>query len=242
MTNRQIIKSLQQRGIKVSYYVRLDGSIRVTELGGVKYSSRLSEGNEAARVLYYELEGIERKAAEAKAEEALRPIRSQRLAAQRSRASGRTLKSQTKMVRDEFKALQNRVKRMDKVNQRQGKRGFESITWEKTREAASAAGITPAAQIARMMDYYEPLASDIAPRVMVNALIKKIKLIIPKYPYLADLLAFLEANPNTQDIYAIDKAGEVIYEVDATDGNQNQKTRNVEAMLDELKEKQHSGK
>ena len=240
MTNRQIIQSLIARGVKVSYYVRLDGSIRVTELGGVKYSSRLSRGNEAARVLYYELEGLEKEAAEAKTKESLKPIRSQRLAAQRSRASGRTLKSQTRQVRDEFKALQNLVKRMDKVNESQGKRGFESITWEKTKEAAGAAGITPAAQIARALDYYQPLASDIAPRVMVQGLIDKIREILPKHKYLADLLDFLEDNKTSQDVYAIDKAGEVLYEVDATEGNENQKTKNVAAMLSELKEKQHS--
>ena len=240
MTNRQIIQALISKGVDVSYYVRKDGSIRVTRLEGEKFSPRMSKGNEAARVLFYELTGEARKEAAARVEAELKPIRAQRIAAQKTRASGFVLKRQSQEFQAEFKALQRRVKAMAKANVKAGKRGFDAITWAKTKEAALIMGISPEQQLRRLQDYYEPLASDVAPRVMVQALIDRIKEIEAKHFYLVPMREYLENNISIQDVYAIDKAGQVVYEIDATDTVDEKKAIKAEEMLEELKEKAHS--
>lgn len=241
MTNRQIIQSLISMGVEVSYYVRKDGSIRVTNLNGEKFSPRLSQGNEAARLLLYKITGEGEKEAAARVAAELKPIRAQRVAAQRTRASGYTLRSQSKQFQAEFKALQRRVKAMAKANIAAGKRGFEPITWAKTKEVASIIGKTPEEQLRRLQDYYEPLAGDIAPRVMVQALIKRIEEIEAKYYFLAEMRVYLENNIAVQDIYALDKAGSVIYDITATEGDEDgQKPLKAANMLEELQEKAHN--
>lgn len=51
MTLRKIVESMRAKGVKVDYYVRKDGSIRITRINGAKYSPRRSEGNIALRAM-----------------------------------------------------------------------------------------------------------------------------------------------------------------------------------------------
>lgn len=131
---------------------------------------------------------------------------------------------------------------MSKANIKEGKRGFEGISWTKTRTAAGYLGISPEAQIMRMMDYYEPLASDVAPRVMVQGLIDKIYMIEPKYPYLSELREYLENNIAVQDVYTLDKAGNVVYEINATESQSPQGKAKADEILEELKARAHTSK
>ncbi len=102
MTNREIVSRLRELGHTVEVYVRKDGSIRVTAIDGTKYSSRLSEGVAAARDIYYNEGGILADVEAARYEAA----KKQREAAQASRASGDTLRSQSKEFQARFKKLQ----------------------------------------------------------------------------------------------------------------------------------------
>lgn len=51
MTLKNIVKTLQGKGVKVEYYTRKDGSIRITRLNGATFSPKRSTGNIAARAM-----------------------------------------------------------------------------------------------------------------------------------------------------------------------------------------------
>ena len=48
---RDVVGQLRRQGHRITYKVRKDGSIRITSIDGRKFSSRLSQGNMAARAM-----------------------------------------------------------------------------------------------------------------------------------------------------------------------------------------------
>lgn len=51
MTNKDVVKQLRARNIKVKYYTRKDGSIRITQVGARRFNQNESKGNLYARAL-----------------------------------------------------------------------------------------------------------------------------------------------------------------------------------------------
>lgn len=242
MTVRQIVRSLIEKGQTVDYYVRKDGSIRVTNLNGEKFSSRLSTGNDAARVLLETLEG--RSVEEAKVEVARSTsfLRSQRAAARAVRKAGTTLKSQTAETQSKFKELQRLVKRINKANTKGQKDTFIPVSWKRTLDAAKKRGISPTAQINRLLDYLNPIAENVAPVEMVDGTINRAAILAPRFPFLFDHIEFLEANRKIQDIYALDVYGNSLYELAVLASDDDGETvAKVKAAFTELKAKAHYG-
>lgn len=51
MTIKKVIQQLREKGYKVEFYTRKDGGVRVTNVNGIKFSSKLSDGNAYAQQL-----------------------------------------------------------------------------------------------------------------------------------------------------------------------------------------------
>ena len=206
MTNRQLVSRLRELGHRVEVYVRKDGSIRITSLDGVKYSSRLSEGIRAGRDLLRTTEfwskDEEFKVASASV---------QRAAARASRASGDTLRSQSTEFQSAFKRFQKEVKRINKRLAKEGKRPSFGVNWRATKEGARRAGITVEQQLRRAMDYFDATSRYIAPPQMVEALKAKIELFSPKFPELKTFSIIIKGNERRLDIYEVDKTLNWIY-------------------------------
>lgn len=196
MTNRQVVSKLRELGHRVGVYVRKDGSIRITSIDGVKYSSRLSEGVAAGRDLLRTTQYWD-STEEARVEK----VAAQRRAARSSRMSGQTLKSQSKEFQREFKQFQREIKKVNKRLARQGKKGHFGISWEATKKGAQRAGISVEQQLRRAEDYFRSTAQGIAPSQMVQELIDKLNLYLPKYPELQVFLNIIEPNKTKLDIY-----------------------------------------
>lgn len=198
MTNKEVVKNLINLGHQVKTYTRKDGSLRVVELDGQKFSSRLSLGNQAARdllenkapTIYGERE---RRAAEA--------VATQRKAAQASRASGWTLKSQSKEFQAEYKKMVRQIRKANRKLAKQGRKQLGIPTWEKTKKLQNKTGLTFNQLLNRAKDYYLPLAGDIAPRVMVQGLINAIRLYQPAFPEIKPIGDVLEENIDRIDLY-----------------------------------------
>lgn len=207
MTNRQVVAKLRELGHEVEVYVRKDGSIRVTSLDGKKYSSRLSEGVQAARDLLFESQGIEGSAEPARYEAA----KAQRAAARASRKAGGTLRSQSKDFQNLFKKFQREVKKINKRLAKEGKRPSFQVSWKTTKEGAAKGGITPEQQLQRAMDYFRATSQGIAPAAMVAELEQKLILFIGKNPELQPFLSFLQANRDRLDIYETKRTIDWVY-------------------------------
>lgn len=200
MTNKQVVSKLRELGHIIEVYVRKDGSLRVTSIDGVKYERNQSKGVYDARELlekddvsgFDPAEGARRKAIEA-----------QRKAARASRKSGRTLRTQTKEFQKEFKKLQEAVRKANKKLIKEGKRPLGVPSWNKTREAAQKAGTTVEAQLNRAKDYFVPLTGNIAPVVMVEALIAQLEEWEGAHPEFVAVKVFLENHKRNIDIYAL---------------------------------------
>lgn len=203
MTNKQVVSKLRELGHIVEVYVRKDGSLRVTSIDGVQYERNQSKGVYAARdLLEKEASGIIDPAEGARRQ----AIEAQRKAARASRKSGKTLRSQTKQFQKEFKKLQDLIRKTNKKLIQQGKRPLGVPSWAKTREAALKAGISVEAQLNRAKDYFTPLTGNVAPVVMVDAVIEKMKWYEKAYPDISPVRQFLESHKRQIDIYALTTA------------------------------------
>lgn len=231
MTNREVVNQLKQLGHKVKFYVRKDGSIRITQIDEEKFSSHLSKGNLTGRQI------LEKESSWYDPGEELRQeaIRKQRLAAQKSRASGKTLRSQSKQFQEEFKRLQNRIRQTNKKLIAQGKRPLSVPSWLKTREASEKAGISTEQQLNRAKDYFIPLTGNVAPRVMVQALINQCLLYEKGHPEIIPVRKFLEDNINHIDIYSLNVAHNWVYGI----ASNVKQSMNNEELIKLLKETLH---
>ena len=196
MTNRQVVSRLRELGHEVEVYVRKDGSIRITSIDGVKYSSRLSEGVEAGRQILrttqYWNEGEEAR---------LAGMASQRRAARSSRFSGETLSHQSKEFQSRFKRFQSEVRKANRRLAKEGKRPHFSVSWESTKRAANRAGISYEQQLRRAEDYFRATFLGIAPPQMVEELLFKLNEWVPQFPELQIILDIVEQNKTKLDIY-----------------------------------------
>lgn len=232
MTNKQVVSKLRELGHVVEVYVRKDGSLRVTGIDGVKFERNQSKGVYAARELlekedvsgFDPAEGARRQAIEA-----------QRKAARASRKSGRTLRSQTKEFQKEFKKLQDVVRKANKKLIKEGKRPLGVPSWAKTREAAQKAGTSIEAQLNRAKDYFVPLTGNVAPVVMVEALIKQLEEWEGAHPEFVLVKIFLNEHKRNIDIYALTTTRNWAYTIAA--GQKASMTQS--AILDLLKRTLH---
>ena len=209
MTNREIVSKLRELGHDVEIYVRKDGSIRVTSLDGKKYSSRLSEGVAAARDLYYNEGGVLAGTEAARYE----AVKNQRRAAQASRSSGDTLRSQSKEFQKKFKKLQARIRRENRKLEKQGKKPSFNINWESTKAGAKKAGISFEQQMNRAADYWESVSRFKAPYSMVIELLARLEEFAPAHPELWPFYDFINEGDNKKnlDIYETKKTIDWLY-------------------------------
>lgn len=232
MTNKQVVSKLRELGHIVEVYVRKDGSLRVTKLDGVSFERNQSKGVYAAREL---LEKEDISSFEPEEGARRRAIEAQRKAARASRKSGRTLRSQTKEFQKEFKKLQDAVRKANKKLKKEGKRLLGVPSWAKTREAAQMAGTSVEAQLNRAKDYFVPLTGNVAPVVMVEALIAQLEKLEDAHPEFIPVKVFLENHKRNIDIYALTTTRNWAYTVAA--GQQASMTQS--AILDLLQRTLH---
>lgn len=195
MTNRQVVSRLRELGYQVDIYVRKDGSIRVTSINGEKFSSRLSVGvNRAREILFSQADYVPPHEAEQRAQ-----VLKQRELARISRASGNTLKSQSETFKASYKKIRNLIRKLNRKLEKEGKKASYRTSWQEIKRLAIKQGKEPQSIVRQSLDYFTSIYSYIAPRVMVQTGIDKIKGYSLQLT-LADLLQFLEAHLNKDDI------------------------------------------
>ena len=211
MTNKQVVAKLRELGHKVEVYVRKDGSLRVINIDGQAFERNQSKGVEAARNL------LEKEASWTDPAEGARraALLEQRKFARASRKSGKTLRAQPVDFQKEFKKLQFLIRKTNKKLIKEGKRPLGVPSWTKTREAASKAGLSIGAMFNRVKDYFTPLTGNVAPVVMVQAVIDKMTLWQNAYHEISPVREFLENNKTKIDIYALTTARNWAYTVAA---------------------------
>lgn len=199
MTNKQVVSRLRQLGHEVEVYIRKDGSLRITKLDGVKYSSKFSEGVKAARQMLFDQLGEQGKTEAARYE----AVKAQRRAAQASRRSKVTLRSQSKQFQENFKRLQREVRKANKRLAKQGKKASLSVSWENVRKGAEKMGIPFDKQLNRLFDYFLAVANLIAPPQLVEELEYKLMMWAPQHREFYKFVSFIQAGDNRKrlDIY-----------------------------------------